>query len=99
MPTSKKSTILLPHIIKQNAEADPDGVFARIPVGPKYADGYRDVTKRQFHNAVNHTASLLKKGLGDGKDFETLAYIGPGDIRYSIAVVAGMKAEYKVGPF
>jgi len=99
MFATEKSSILLPHFTKQNAEADPDGVFARIPAGTKYTDGYKDVSKLQFHNAVNHTAFLIKKKLGGGKDFETLAYIGPGDLRYSIIVVAGMKAGYKVRSF
>jgi hypothetical protein len=93
-----KSSILLPHIIEQNARADPNGVFARIPAGSKYTDGYRDVTKLQLHNAVNYTASLLKRNLGESQNFETLAYIGPGDLRYSIIVVAGAKAGYKVRP-
>jgi hypothetical protein len=92
----EKSFVLLPHVIKQNAQTDPHGVFARIPAGSKYTDGYRDVTKLQLHKAVNHTASLLRQNLGESKRFETLAYIGPGDLRYSIIVVAGIKAGYKV---
>jgi hypothetical protein len=99
MSTTEKSSILLPHFTKQNAEADPNGVFARIPAGTKYTDGYKDVSKLQFHNAVNHTAYLMGNNLGSSKDFETLAYIGPGDLRYSIIVVAGMKAGYKARPF
>jgi hypothetical protein len=99
MCITEKSSILLPHIIKQNAQTDPSGVFARIPAGAKYSDGYKDVTKLQLDNAVNHTASLIKQNLGDSKDFGTLAYIGPGDLRYSIVVVAGIKAGYKVRPF
>ena len=99
MFTTEKSSILLPHFTKQNAQADPNGVFARVPAGTKYTDGYKDVSKLQFHNAINHTAALIRNNLGGGKDFETLAYIGPGDLRYSIIVVAGMKAGYKVRLF
>ncbi|KAF2203122.1 ochratoxin A non-ribosomal peptide synthetase [Delitschia confertaspora ATCC 74209] len=96
MSATPNSSILLPHIIHHNAQSDPNGIFAQIPAGPKYTDGYKTVTKLQFHNAINHTASLIKQNLGDSKRFETLAYIGPGDLRYSILVVAGIKSGYKV---
>jgi hypothetical protein len=96
MSATEKSSVLLPHLIKQNAQIDPDAVFAQIPAGTKYTDGYQNVTNLQLDNAINHTAFLIKKILGESKDFETLAYIGPGDLRYSIVVVAGIKVGYKV---
>src|ERR1700712_4521117 len=98
MSAIAKSSILLPHIIKQNAGTDPSGVFARIPIGTKYSDGYKDVTNLQFEQAIDHTASLISQNLGHSEDFEALSYIGPQDIRYSIVVVAGIKAGYKVKP-
>jgi hypothetical protein len=87
---------LLPHLIKQNAQDNPGAVFARIPAGTKYTDGYKDVTNLEFANAIDYTANLIEKNLGKGQNFETVAYIGPGDLRYSIVVVAGAKAGYKV---
>jgi hypothetical protein len=97
MSDTEKSSILLPHIIKKHAQADPSGVFARVPAGTKYTDGYRDVSKLQFKEAVDHTALLIRQTLGESKNFETLTYIGPGDLRYSIVLIAGIKAGYKVG--
>lgn len=90
--------MLLPTIIQENALRDPSGVFACIPNGTKtdYKEGYKDITKLQFHNAVNYTASLINERFGPAKDFETLTYLGPADIRYSMMVVAGMKIGYKV---
>ena len=99
MTTTENASILLPHIIKRNAQNDPSGVFAQIPAGPEYAAGFKNVTKLQFENAINHTASLINNFLGESKYFETLAYIGPGDLRYSIIVVAGIKTGYKVRRF
>jgi acyl-coenzyme A synthetase/AMP-(fatty) acid ligase len=98
MSFTGKASTLLPNIIKENSRKDPDGVFAHVPSGtnPNYTEGYRPVTKLQFHNAVNFTASLIKERFGEAKEFETLTYVGPGDIRYSVLVVAGMKAGYKV---
>ena len=34
--------------------------------------------------------------LGPGKDFETLAYIGPLDVRYNALLLGAVKAGYKV---
>ncbi|KAH7092027.1 ochratoxin A non-ribosomal peptide synthetase [Paraphoma chrysanthemicola] len=96
MSPNQKSTTLLPHILKQNAQADPSGIFARVPVGAKYTDGYKDISKLQFEKAVNHTALLIRQTFGESKSFETLTYVGPGDLRYSVVLVAGIKAGYKV---
>ena len=93
--TSLLST-LLPDLIKQNAQTDPHGVWAQVPAGTTYADGFKDITKLQLYNAVNYTASLIKQNMGESKTFETLAFIGASDPRYSIMVVAGIKAGYKV---
>lgn len=90
------SFTLLPHTIKQNAQDNPGAVFARTPAGAKYTDGYKDVTNLEFANAIDYAANLIEKNLGKGQNFETVAYIGPGDLRYSIVVVAGAKAGYKV---
>ncbi|KAF1940667.1 ochratoxin A non-ribosomal peptide synthetase [Clathrospora elynae] len=96
MSLPRGSSILLPNIVKQNAQADPHGTFARVPAGTAYTDGFVDVTKLQLHNAVNFTASLIKRCLGDSTTFETLAFIGPSDLRYSIIIVAAIKAGYKI---
>lgn len=85
----------LPQVIHQNAQNDPDGIFARVPAGNKYSDGYRDVSKVQFARAVDYTASLIKQHMGQNKYFEAIAYIGPQDLRYSVVVVAGIKTGYK----
>jgi acyl-coenzyme A synthetase/AMP-(fatty) acid ligase len=90
---------LLPDVIKQNAQTDPHGVFAQVPAGTAYTDGFRNITKLQLHNAVNYTASLIKQHMGESKTFETLAFIGASDPRYSIMMVAGIKVGYKVGLF
>lgn len=92
----RKSFTLLPHVIKHNAQEKPSAVFARTPAGTKYTDGYKSITNLQFAKAIDYTAALIEKNLGKGQNFETVAYIGPGDFRYSIVVVAGAKAGYKV---
>lgn len=93
---AEKAYILLPRIIEQNAKDDPNGLFARFPTGASYADGFQDVTKAQFATAIDHTASLIESQYGTGVNFETLAYIGPNDLRYLIVLIAGIKTGYKV---
>lgn len=93
---AEKAGIWLPSIVEQNAKADPEGLFARFPQGASYKDGFQDVSKLQFATAVDHTASLIESQYGKGANFETLAYIGPNDLRYLIVLVAGIKTGYKV---
>lgn len=91
-----KSGIWLPSIVARNAREEPHGLFARVPKGTSYADGFQDVTKLQFATAIDHTANLIEGQYGKGANFETLAYIGPNDLRYLIVLVAGIKTGYKV---
>lgn len=92
---SISSTILLPNIIDQNARDDPNGVFARIPIGPEYSNGFRDVSKRQLARAINRVAHFIEGNIGRSDDFTSIAYIGPSDLRYSAIAVAGIKTGYK----
>jgi hypothetical protein len=91
-----KSSVWLPSIVAQNAEDDPNGLFARFPIGATYAGGFQDVTKKHFATAIDHVASLIESQYGKSRSFETLAYIGPNDLRYLIVLVAGIKTGYKV---
>lgn len=88
---------LLPHIIDQRAENDPHRAIAAIPV-PSPAAGYTwcDVTYQEFSNAINGAAWLIHKELGSTTELNTLAYIGPNDLRYAILVLAAVKAGFKL---
>ena len=88
--------ITLLELVGQRARQNPQGIYARVPVGPAYSDGFKDVTNFEFHNAVNYAASLLSNAYGQSENFETLTYIGPTDLRYFIVMLAGVKAGYKV---
>ena len=94
IPEDTRVTLL--ELVSKRAGEDPQGVFARVPVGPAYSDGFKDVTNAQLHNAINCAAALLKETYGKSESFETLAYIGPTDLRYLIIMLAGMKVGYKV---
>lgn len=96
MYSDRISNTLPPEIVRLRAQEDPSGIFAQFPAGTAYSDGFRNVTNLQLHNAINLTAGLIRQNLGESKNFETLAFIGPSDPRYTIMVVAAMKTGYKV---
>jgi hypothetical protein len=90
------SNQLLPTILDNRAKTNPHGIWAKFPVSPTtYGSGFRSATHLEVANAINKVAWLLDEHFGKGKDFETLAYLGPNDLRYTIVVVAGIKAGYK----
>ncbi|KAL5364302.1 hypothetical protein BJX96DRAFT_178833 [Aspergillus floccosus] len=102
---SHRAQVLLPDIIEDRSRSNPNRVWAICPVAQKENPGglpsqrqfeYRTVTYGEFSNAINHVACIMKDFLGEGSCFETLAYIGPADLRYSIVTVAAIKAGYKM---
>jgi acyl-CoA synthetase (AMP-forming)/AMP-acid ligase II len=94
-PNGRKK--LLNHIVDDIARAHPNAPYAEIPVSSTSFDqGFRKVSYRAFANAINGMAWWLEKTLGKGQSFETLAYIGPNDLRHVILLLAAVKAGFKV---
>jgi hypothetical protein len=88
---------LLPLVLEKRARSSPNGPWAKFPISDQtYASGLRTATNLEVSNAVNQVAWLLEKSLGRSDKFETIAYIGPFDLRYFIVVIAGIKVGYKV---
>ncbi|GKZ23398.1 putative NRPS-like protein biosynthetic cluster [Aspergillus brasiliensis] len=89
-------TQLLPHIVDHYAKVKPDAIYAEYPVSlMSYDDGYRPITFKAFANAINGVAWWLTEKLGPG-DGETLAYVGPNDLRYPALVLGAVKAGYRM---
>ncbi|EED17424.1 NRPS-like enzyme, putative [Talaromyces stipitatus ATCC 10500] len=87
---------LLPSVLKTRAQCNPDGAWAQFPVSDTtYALGLETATNLQVFNAVNKVAWLLDGKLQPSSSFETIAYIGPFDLRYFIVVLAAIKVGYK----
>ncbi|GFN18907.1 NRPS-like enzyme [Aspergillus tubingensis] len=89
-------TQLLPHIVDHYAKVKPDAIYAEYPVSlMSYDDGYRPITFKAFANAINGIAWWLTEKLGPG-DGETLAYVGPNDLRYPALILGAVKAGYRM---
>ena len=97
VPSLQFTGDLVPHLVDKRARLTPDSIYAEYPVSTlTYDEGYRKITYKDFANAVNGAAQWLVDTLGPGKGFETLAYIGPNDIRYPALILGAVKAGYKV---
>ncbi|KZF22836.1 NRPS-like enzyme [Xylona heveae TC161] len=86
---------LVPTIIDERARMGYAKPYASIPRSTDVSLGFRDVSYRELANAINRCAWWLEEKLGRSDGFETLAYIGPTDLRYIILTVATIKTGYK----
>ena len=85
---------LLPVLVDQR---DPKWLFSQIPKSPTHLqDGFVDVTCGDFARAVNRFAAWLDNKFGRSSSFDTLAYLGPSDIRYCMVLLGAAKLGYKV---
>ena len=88
---------LVPNLVDKRARLTPNSIYSEYPISPlSYDEGYRTITYGDFANAVNGAARWLQTTLGPGQDFETLAYMGPNDLRYPALILGAVKAGYKV---
>jgi acyl-CoA synthetase (AMP-forming)/AMP-acid ligase II len=89
---------LIVALIDQYAASDPSPVWAVVPIDEgDLSKGFREITYREFANAINTAAAWLQDHLPfPERDFETIAYSGPKDIRYQIVAVAAAKLRLQV---
>ena len=88
---------LLPVAIDDIARLEPESLYAEYPrSSTSYDAGFTAVTFGQLSSAINGAAWLLEAELGRGLNHETLAYIGPSDLRYMVLAIAAVKTGYKV---
>ncbi|ETS78506.1 hypothetical protein PFICI_10568 [Pestalotiopsis fici W106-1] len=86
---------LIPHMVDKLASTNPNTIFGMWPVMPaSYEAGYRTISYAELANMVNGLAWWLVQNLGPGQDCETLAYVGPNDVRIPALLLAAIKAGY-----
>ena len=86
---------LIPNIIDDFAKSDPDRVYCFYAKSNHVADGFASVTYSQIANAINRVSLWLRDKIGTSKSLETIAYLGPPDLRYVIVTLAAQKNEFK----
>ncbi|KAL2820799.1 hypothetical protein BDW59DRAFT_164493 [Aspergillus cavernicola] len=78
---------LLPAIVDELAEREPESLWAEYPSSSTtFDDGFKQITYAQFANAA----------LGKSDTGEPLAWLAPNDPRCSIALIAAIKAGFKL---
>ncbi|KAL2206734.1 NRPS-like enzyme [Sarocladium strictum] len=87
------------HVADELARQNPDRIYATITNSSHDIEhGFRDVTIKQFTNAVNYAAWDIQSRFGKSEDgvFDVLACIGTPDIRYSIYFYAAIKTGHQL---
>lgn len=91
---------LLNHIVDCLAARRPQTLYAEYPRSPtSHEIGHIKFTYGKFANAINRIAWWIHDTIGPGRDFETLAYIGPNDLTYPSLILGAVKAGYKVSTY
>lgn len=90
---------LLPNILFKLAAQYPDLTYSEYPRSKDVADGYMKITYKEVANAVHAVAWWIEENVGkpavdDGS--ETLVYMGPSDLRYTVLVLGSVLVGYKV---
>ncbi|KAI0423280.1 hypothetical protein F5X98DRAFT_369287 [Xylaria grammica] len=93
---SETGTRLLPSLVDDLAQSTPSHIVYSVAKTKNPADGFDDICAADFARAVDRCSWFIDGTLGVGKDFPTIAYLGPQDLNYAILVLASIKAGYKL---
>lgn len=84
--------------IEEKAKWIPNHTFVRFPGKDWETKGYRTMTWRQYLDSINKVANWLDAQLGTSTSNDTVAYMGPNDVRYALIWPALNKTGRKVRP-
>lgn len=68
---------LIPQILDGLASAEPGRILYSVAKSSDISQGFRDVSARAFTKAVDKTAWLLRRELGESPEMRAVGYIGP----------------------
>ena len=86
----------MPAILDDRAASTPDRTYASIARADWRRDGYQDVSYRQIANAVQKMSWWLDEKLDTVDSIDSLAYMGPNDLRYLFLIMAATKTNRRV---
>lgn len=89
-------TTPFPILVDQRASDTPDRPFAIVPKTANIDDGYREYKYSELSQAVNKMSWWLDQELGKSVNLETIAYMGPPDLRYSFLYLGALKTRRNV---
>ena len=107
--STKRGYRTLHEALEQQRVRNPSRAYACVPKGSGVEDGYREITVGEFTNAVQACAHYLQETLQEtilskdqkrtssNRDFPTIAYVGPTDLRYAMIFFAAGLVRCKVG--
>ncbi|KAI8966246.1 acetyl-CoA synthetase-like protein [Daldinia sp. FL1419] len=98
-PEPRYGRRLMPLLLDQLADTQPDRVYASVPKSPDMVNGFRDITMAETARCVNYMAWWIETHFGRSRCFETISYIGVSDVRAPILFLAAVKCGYKVRCF
>ncbi len=87
---------LIPQLIDERAKSDPHDPCWSVRRSSNLSDGFRDISYGQVARAINRVSWWIEQNVGKSTTFETLAYMGPPDLRYAVLTVAAQKTGHVV---
>ncbi|UZP37004.1 hypothetical protein NXS19_004820 [Fusarium pseudograminearum] len=85
---------LIPQILDDLAATEPDRIIYSWAKSSDLSQGFRHISAREFTKAVDKTAWLLQRELGETSEIRAVGYIGPHDLRQILLTFACIKANY-----
>ncbi|CAI6335581.1 unnamed protein product [Periconia digitata] len=98
MPAKVGERLIAP-TLDEYALSCPNQVFYSIPKHDNdLSQGFKNITCKQFSNAVNHAAAWLQTEVlsPNATPYEVIAYQGPNDLRYPILAIAASKVGQQI---
>jgi acyl-coenzyme A synthetase/AMP-(fatty) acid ligase len=91
----KRGTVLVT-ALEEKVKWSPNQTYMRYPTQNWEAEGYRTLTYGQYGDSINKLAYWLDDRLGKATENETVAYLGPSDLRYAVLWLAVVKTGRKL---
>lgn len=75
---------LLPNLVDERSKERPNDIYALVPKSAQFNDGMLEITYATLARTIDAVAFWLEQTLGKSTTFETIAYIGSGELLYQL---------------
>ncbi|TGO75708.1 hypothetical protein BELL_0197g00150 [Botrytis elliptica] len=96
-PPNEEANMLLPTFIDSRARLEPHRLFC-VLINPDKKAGITTsmVSYGYYANSIHKCAWWIEKTLGKGLGLDTLGYLGPPDILYTVVAIPAANTNRKV---